>query len=68
MTENPWVSRIRRAVEQVREAIGQHREVALMMIVVHDVDRLYATLGYTRVFDIMTDFQERLKEIPPEGN
>lgn len=68
MTKNPWLSGILRVVEQVKQASGQNREVALMMIVVHDVDRLYATLGHSQVFEVMTDFHERLEEISREGD
>lgn len=65
--EHRWQNGIARAVERIEVATRRFGEVAVMMIAVQDVDRLYSTVGHIHAGRTLGDFFDRLKGVSGEN-
>lgn len=66
--QNPFDVRIERVLNQVRHLIESTQSFAVLLVHVHEVDRLCATIGHVRAENALSDFHGRLDELSHGGN
>lgn len=57
-----------RVIDHIEQAVGQSRQVAVLLIFVDNVDRVCATAGHVFARDALDDFCLRLGEFSRDGN
>lgn len=57
-----------RIVERIEKAVSRKQDLAVIVILVHNVDRVYASAGHIRANDALNDFHERLRGLSRDGD
>jgi EAL domain-containing protein (putative c-di-GMP-specific phosphodiesterase class I)/GGDEF domain-containing protein len=65
---NQFDAKIENVIAQIRQLTTDSKNFAVLLIHVHDFDRLCATLGHVRAEKTLTDFHARLDEFGHGGN